>query len=88
MLMCAHRARSKEVILETENRNKIMHYVWEDGTTPNTLTRAHLAQLAEYDLVMKRKMPQKGPGRPRFAYALLEDVDGRAVARAASSRRE
>jgi len=44
----------------------------------NTL-RLHLAQLVEHDLVVKRKRPQKGPGRPQFAYALPEGVDGRAV---------
>ena len=30
-------------------------------------------------LVVRRKRPQQGPGRPRFAYALPEGVDGRAV---------
>ena len=44
----------------------------------NTL-RLHLTQLVEHDLVVKRKRPQKGPGRPQFAYALPEGVDGRAV---------
>ena len=44
----------------------------------NTL-RLHLAQLVEHGLVVRRKRPQKGPGRPRFAYALPEGVDGRAV---------
>ena len=44
----------------------------------NTL-RLHLAQLVEHNLVVKWKRPQKGPGRPQFAYALPEGVDGRAV---------
>ena len=44
----------------------------------NTL-RLHLAQLVEHGLVVRRKRPQKGPGRPQFAYALPEGVDGRAV---------
>jgi predicted ArsR family transcriptional regulator len=44
----------------------------------NTL-RLHLAQLVEHGLVVRRKKPQQGPGRPRFAYALPEGVDGRAV---------
>ena len=44
----------------------------------NTL-RLHLAQLVEQGLVVRRKRPQQGPGRPRFAYALPEGVDGRAV---------
>ena len=44
----------------------------------NTL-RLHLAQLVEHGLVVRRKKPQQGPGRPRFAYALPKGVDGRAV---------
>jgi predicted ArsR family transcriptional regulator len=44
----------------------------------NTL-RLHLAQLVEHGLVVRRKRPQQDPGRPRFAYALPEGVDGRAV---------
>jgi len=45
----------------------------------NTL-RLHLAQLVEHGLVVKRKRPQQGPGRPRFAYALPKGVDGHARA--------
>ncbi|GAI03582.1 unnamed protein product, partial [marine sediment metagenome] len=44
----------------------------------NTL-RLHLAQLVEQGLVVRRKRPQQGPGRPQFAYALAKGVDGRAV---------
>ena len=44
----------------------------------NTL-RLHLAQLVEHGLVVRRKRPKQSPGRPRFAYALPEGVDGRAV---------
>lgn len=44
----------------------------------NTL-RLHLAHLVEHSLVVRRKKPQQGPGRPQFAYALPKGVDGRAV---------
>jgi len=44
----------------------------------NTL-RLHLAHLVEHGFVVRRKKPQQGPGRPRFAYALSKGVDGRAV---------
>ena len=44
----------------------------------NTL-RLHLAQLVEQGLVVRRKRPQQGPGRPQFAYAIAEGVDGRVV---------
>ena len=44
----------------------------------NTL-RLHLAQLVEHDLVVRRKRPQQGPGRPQFTYTLSKGVDGRAV---------
>ena len=44
----------------------------------NTL-RMHLAELVEHGLVVRRKKPQQGPGRPQFAYALPRGVDGRAV---------
>ncbi len=44
----------------------------------NTL-RLHLAQLVEHDLVVRRKRPQQGLGRPQFTYTLSKGVDGRAV---------
>ena len=50
----------------------------EVGFSYNTL-RLHLVQLVEQGLVVRRKRPQQGPGRPRFTYTLPEGVDGRAV---------
>ena len=44
----------------------------------NTL-RLHLAQLVDQGLVLRRKRPQQGPGRPQFTYALPKGVDGRAI---------
>jgi len=50
----------------------------EVGFSPNTL-RLHLVQLVEQGLVVRRKRPQEGRGRPQFTYSLLKGVDGRAV---------
>jgi len=50
----------------------------EVGFSYNTL-RLHLARLVEHGLVVRRKRPQQGPGRPQFTYASPEGVNGRAV---------
>ena len=50
----------------------------EVGFSHNTL-RLHLIQLAEQGLVVRRKRPHEGPGRPQLTYSLSKGVDGRAV---------
>jgi len=65
------------VLMDGKSRN-FPQILSEVGFSYNTL-RLHLAQLVEHGLVARRKRPQRGPGRPRFAYALAKGVDGRAV---------
>ena len=65
------------VLREGRSRN-FQQILSEAGFSYNTL-RLHLAQLVENGLVLRRKRPQQGPGRPRFAYALPKGVDGQAV---------
>jgi len=48
------------------------------GFSHNTL-RTHLTQLEEGGLVVRRKRPQEGPGRPNYTYSLSKGVGGRAV---------
>ena len=65
------------VLRDRRSRN-FQQILSEVGFSPNTL-RLHLVQLVEQGLVVRRKRPQEGPGRPQFTYSLLKGVDGRAV---------
>ena len=65
------------VLRDGKSRN-FQRILSEAGFSPNTL-RLHLAQLVEQGLVVRRKRPQQGPGRPQFTYSLPKGVDGRAV---------
>ena len=65
------------VLRDGEPRN-FQQILSEVAFSYNTL-RIHLAQLMEQGLVVRRKMPQQGPGRPQFSYSLPKGVDGRAV---------
>jgi len=65
------------VLRDGKSRN-FQQILSEAGFSYNTL-RLHLAQLVEHDLVLRRKRPQQGPGRPHFTYSLPKGVDGRAV---------
>ena len=46
------------------------------GFSHNTL-RLHLSQLAEEDLVVRRKRTRKGAGRPQYTYSLSKGFDAR-----------
>jgi predicted ArsR family transcriptional regulator len=65
------------VLREGRSRN-FQQILSKVGFSYNTL-RHHLTQLEEQGLVMKRKRPQEGSGRPRFIYTLPKGVDGRAA---------
>ena len=65
------------VLREGRSRN-FQQILSRVGFSYNTL-RHHLIQLEEQGLVMKRKRPQEGSGRPRFIYTLPKGVDGRAA---------
>ena len=65
------------VLRDGRSRN-FQQILSEVGFSYNTL-RLHLVQLVEQGLVVRRKRPQGGPGRPQFAYTLPKGVDGRAV---------
>jgi len=66
------------VVLRDGRSRNFRQILSEVGFSPNTL-RLHLVQLVEEGLVVRQKMPQEGPGRPRYAYTLPKGVDGRAV---------
>ena len=65
-------------VLRNGKSRNFQQILSEVGFSYNTL-RLHLAQLVEHGLVVRRKRPQQGPGRPQFAYALHKGVDGQAV---------
>jgi predicted ArsR family transcriptional regulator len=65
------------VLKDGKSRN-FQRILSEVGSSYNTL-RLRLVQLVEQGLVVRRKRPQEGHGRPRFAYSLSKGVDGRAV---------